>query len=98
MRRVYIAGPMSGLPAYNWPLFNDTAARLRAQGYTVVNPTENGLRAEAPWEQHMRRDIAMLLTCDAILMLPGWSKSRGAMMEWKIAVELGFDVIYEAGE
>jgi hypothetical protein len=37
---VYIAGPMTGLPQFNVPLFDRQAARLRAIGYTVVSPAE----------------------------------------------------------
>lgn len=29
-RRVYVAGPMTGYPEFNFPLFNETAKRLRA--------------------------------------------------------------------
>lgn len=32
--RVYLAGPMSGLPGFKFPAFHAAAARLRAFGYT----------------------------------------------------------------
>lgn len=38
---VYVAGPMRGLPAFNYPAFNSAAADLRARGFTVFNPAEN---------------------------------------------------------
>jgi hypothetical protein len=37
---VYIAGPMTGLPQFNVPLFDRQATRLRNVGYTVVSPAE----------------------------------------------------------
>lgn len=37
---VYIAGPMTGIPQYNFPAFDKMAARLRDGGHTVVNPAE----------------------------------------------------------
>lgn len=38
--KLYLAGPMRGLPHFNFPAFNRAAARLRAQGYYVFNPAE----------------------------------------------------------
>jgi hypothetical protein len=37
---VYLAGPMRGIPEFNFPLFNHVATVLRARGYTVFNPAE----------------------------------------------------------
>jgi hypothetical protein len=95
MTRIYIAGPMTGLPEFNHPLFNATAARLRSYGYEVSNPAENGLPVDSPREMHLRRDIAMLLECEAIYMLPGWKGSAGACLEYQIACELDYVVIYD---
>lgn len=91
-KRVYISGPMTGQPDYNLPAFNAEAAKLRAQGYAVINPAENGLPDDAPWTEHMRRDITDLMTCGTIFMLPGWSRSQGAQIERDLAVRLGMTV------
>jgi hypothetical protein len=92
-RRAYIAGPMSGLPQHNYPAFLSAEATVAAAGFVPINPAKNGLPADAPWERHMRRDIGLLVTCDVIVMLPGWSQSRGATLENKIARTLGMKVI-----
>jgi hypothetical protein len=94
MKRVYIAGPMTGLPELNFPAFHAAEKNLRADGFEPVNPVHNGLPREAPWSDHMRADIAMLLTCEAVMMLPGWQKSRGASLERHIAKRLGMGIIY----
>ncbi|WAX22827.1 hypothetical protein MAJJADAN_00065 [Pseudomonas phage Amjad_SA] len=87
MKRVYISGPMTGLPDFNYPAFNAEAARLRALGYHVENPAEN---PEQPcWEDYMKVAIRQMLTCDTIAVLPGWGKSRGAWMEVSIAERVG---------
>lgn len=39
----YVAGPMSGIPGFNFPLFDEVAAYLRDCDYTVFNPHENDL-------------------------------------------------------
>jgi hypothetical protein len=38
--KVYLAGPMSGLPQFNFPLFDSVALDLRGLGYDVVSPVE----------------------------------------------------------
>lgn len=88
-QRVYVAGPMTGIPELNFPAFHRAAASLRASGYTVINPAEINPDPDAKWEQCMREDIAQLVTCDAIALLPGWQKSRGATLEQHIAKQLG---------
>jgi hypothetical protein len=107
VKRLYLAGPMSDLPDLNFPAFNKEAARLRALGYTVVNPAEiNGGDSElvacstmtpneltAHWRKCMRKDIAALMTCDGIAMLPGWRQSKGACLEHHNATALGMLVL-----
>lgn len=38
--RIYLAGPMRGLPYLNFPAFYAAAALLRAAGHQVFNPAE----------------------------------------------------------
>ncbi len=38
--KVYLAGPMRGIPDFNFPAFKKGAAYLRAQGHDVFNPAE----------------------------------------------------------
>jgi hypothetical protein len=94
---IYIAGPMTGKQDLNFPLFHREAARLRADGWTVVNPAEINPDPAAGWLACMREDIKQLVECDAVLMLPGWEWSRGASLEHTIAQRLGMRVIYLTG-
>ncbi|MFU1906023.1 DUF4406 domain-containing protein [Bordetella avium] len=88
--RVYLAGPMTGHPDLNYPAFHDAAARLRAHGFDVVNPAEIVKTPGLDWLACMRLDIPALLTCEAIVLLPGWQSSRGARLEYSLARQLGF--------
>lgn len=90
--RVYVAGPMSGLPDANYPAFYAAASKLRTLGYAVENPAENpepAAGAADPWREYMRMGITQLMRCDAIVMLPGWEKSPGAKIEHALAGQLG---------
>lgn len=91
--RVYIAGPMTGLPDQNYPAFHTTAAVWRAAGWTVLNPAENfGGDQQRPYTDYIRRDLLDLLVCDAIAFLPGWEQSKGASLERHVAEVLQLDI------
>ena len=96
---------MSGIDRHNHPAFHAAAARIRARGYECVNPAEvnpeseilgGNLPTDELWRVCMKRDLPQLLGCDAIAVLPGWEKSRGARLEVYVAVALGMSVINEA--
>ncbi|WP_447593629.1 DUF4406 domain-containing protein [Aquipseudomonas campi] len=89
-QRIYLSGPMTGLPEFNYPAFHAEAARLRALGYHVENPAENP--PQESWEAYMAVCIPQLATCDTIALLPGWSESRGALRERHEAVRLGITI------
>lgn len=90
--RVYLSGPMSGLPDSNFPAFHEWAAKLRADGFEVVSPAE--IQEAGTWELCLRKDMRELPTCDAIALMPGWERSKGAHLELHVAHRLGMEVIH----
>jgi hypothetical protein len=101
--RVYIAGPIAGHPNGNRAAFAAKALELRVAGHDVVNPHHvqpwfhhgdcpvglpGGEGAEHTAPCYMRSDLAEMLTCDAIYLLPGWEKSQGARIEFLVAVHV----------
>lgn len=93
MKRVYLSGPMTGLPDFNFPAFNVEAERLRALGYDVVNPVDINPDTTTPYNECLRNDLKALLTCDTIAMLDGWMNSNGAHLEMHIAHRVGIAVV-----
>ena len=96
--RMYVAGPMTGYPDLNFPAFHRETARLRSEGAHVINPAEINTDPGMSWEQCLRADIRELATCDAIVLLPGWEQSKGALLEHHIALQLGLIVLHAGQE
>jgi len=42
-KRIYVAGPMQGIPNFNFPRFNAVARALRGNGHIVFNPAEKDI-------------------------------------------------------
>ena len=94
---LYIAGPMTGLPNFNYTAFNTAARDLRALGYDVLNPTlDRESPAEDPdgltWSDYMRDALEMVTRAEGIALLPDWGSSRGARLEVDVARALGMQV------
>lgn len=112
--RIYVAGPMRGLPHFNFPAFHDATDKLRALGHEVFNPAERdndrhgkdisagnveGCEEKAAAEHgfNLREALAEDLDficrhADAVLLLEGWERSKGATAERAAALALGLIV------
>lgn len=87
--KLYVAGPMTGLPDFNYPAFERAEMLLRGAGYEVESPHHNGDGdTSKPWQWYVRAALAQMLRCDGVALLPGWEKSRGANLEHFIACTL----------
>jgi len=84
--RIYISGPITGMQDLNRKAFLDAQRTLEQMGHIAINPFN--IKNNGTWNDAMRNDIKALCDCDAIYMLKGWSKSRGAKIELMIAKKL----------
>ena len=105
--KVYISGPMTGHPDYNFAAFREAAAALRARGYDVVspheldeaasiepNPTGDGPTPEE-YAGFLARDIEVMARegVEAVVVLPGWQESGGAKTEVTFARALKLPIL-----
>lgn len=96
IKTIYISGPMSGLPDFNYPKFNRVASGLRIAGNKVVNPAEIAAKLNTnDYETIMAEDLKALEDCCTIYLLKDWHKSPGAKREVARAVELDLNIVLE---
>jgi hypothetical protein len=74
--KYYLAGPMSGIPQFNFPMFFRVGKRLREMGYDIVSPAEIDCKedgdaalkskdgdpkeASRSWGDFLARDVKLL--------------------------------------
>lgn len=96
--RLYIAGPMTGLPEFNYPAFYKAEEQLGAAGYEIENPARNELKdrplGEPMWLSFMRMSLVQISTVDGMALLDGWASSSGATLEAHIGRGLKLPVLY----
>lgn len=101
--KIYIAGPMRGLPQCNLPAFYMAQKRWESGGWLVFSPgaivkalgyPENEVQvADREHLNHVFQiDFACLFAADAIGLLPGWENSMGATAELALAQVLSLQV------
>lgn len=90
---IYVAGPMTGLPEYNYPAFQEAQRQLEALGFEVRNPIHIAATVtDKTWAGYMKATTRLLTECDAVALLPGWENSRGASIEEAWARGVGMEV------
>lgn len=102
---VYLAGPMRGIPEFNFPAFASAAHHWRSAGVAVVSPAEHDLGtgfdptgltgdedlAELDFDltATLLWDLEQVAKADVIVLLPGWEQSSGVRAELATAAALG---------
>lgn len=90
-KRIYIAGPITGVKGYA-DRFKRAEQILEEAGHEPISPV--GEEDGYAYRDYINRGLSKLATCDAICLLPGWSRSRGAMLEKKYAETVKLPVYF----
>lgn len=89
---IYISGPMTGLPEFNYPAFHDAKRDLEAAGYTVLSPADLPIRDDWEWIDYIIEDLDAVFQADGIATLEGHEMSKGARIECRVAKHLGMTI------
>jgi dUTP pyrophosphatase len=104
--KVYVAGPMSGMPDNNRRAFATAEQRLALAGHEPVNPYHFATAELHATAAAMGRDFTQtseyadlidrclyeMNWCEGICMLDGWEQSNGASTEYSKAKQLGLTI------
>lgn len=104
--RAYVAGPMRGVPDFNFPAFDEAAERLRHRGWVVFSPAAadraRGFEPKNCTGNEQFDGLRVALSEDlswicenatVVVVLPGWEDSKGARAEVATARALGLRVL-----
>lgn len=101
--KIYLAGPMSGMPDHNFPAFDAARDLIKGLGHSVVSPPDLARKTPMPYgvngyispevkQAYMLLDCVDMLDCDAVVVLPQWMQSSGARCEVLVATQCGIPV------
>lgn len=103
--KIYVAGPMTGIPEHNLPAFSAATKRLRKEGHVAFSPPEEDIKIFGSIENAMKyntyrnamkTDLNWILdNAEGIYLLKGWENSKGTAVELALANLLKLEVMYE---
>lgn len=104
-KKVYISGKIGEeevLSEETRQKFAQAEAKMRMLGYDVFNPTTSGLGEEAMrrakangttfYKEILLLDLEQEKLCDAIILLPDYTQSPGARVEFDYAQAIGLEI------
>jgi len=93
-KKIYIAGKVTGEPPHTTALkFAMAKKEIEAMGFEAINPIEVVGDFNTPWNVAMKMCLKALIDCDGIVMLDDWHLSKGAKIEFKLAMDLGLTLM-----
>lgn len=95
IKLIYVAGKYSGNTTdevyENIQLARRYAQEIWRKGHAAICPHLNTMFMDENigYEHFLRGDFKILSMCHGIFLLPNWKDSKGAKMEYDVAIKLG---------
>ena len=96
---VYLSGPISGDPEYK-EKFRAAEESLTNDCFaTVLNPAKLSEAFPGLGEsKYLQLALTLVTYANAVYMMKGWERSKGACIEYLLAKHNGKQIMYQAGE
>jgi len=88
--KFYIAGKITGDPSYRQK-FQEVQKQYEKNGQPVLNPAS--LPGGMQPADYMRICFSMIDCADAVVFLPDWEQSKGAMLEFQYCKYIGKEIV-----
>lgn len=92
--KCYIAGMITGLDNHK-ELFEKAKREVISLGLIPVSPLEINHSENSSWNDFMKEDLKVMLTCENVYVINNYRYSKGAMIEVNLATVLAINVIYQ---
>lgn len=95
MKKIYIAGPITGREKDAETQFLQTADQLSDAfpDAQIINPMALPHKHDKSWLSYMQECIPHLMKATHIYLLPGWQESKGTTLEVLIAINTGITLV-----
>lgn len=102
MKRIYIAGPISGRPKSEYLMdfwrmerLLEIDAMRHDEEVEIINPATTFIDWDGTYESLMEECFSIIKRVDMVVFLKGWEQSRGANMEYGCACAYNKDIYFE---
>lgn len=100
MKLIFISGPYRGNIEHNIIVARRASIKLWKRGFAVICPHMNSANMDGECQDNvfLEGDLEIMRRCDAVYFLKDWESSEGSRAEYREAVRLKMELMFEALE